>query len=95
MARGVHPKKEVRKALKELRAAGWTIEVARGGHSHRWGTAVCPHWHIDHSGRMHHCVQSIDGTPRNPGNHAKRIRRGWFKYQEMLTRFGNEEQSDA
>jgi len=33
----VHTKKEVRKALKELTAAGWTIEVAAGGHAHRWG----------------------------------------------------------
>ena len=50
MARGVHPKKEVRKAIKEPRAAGWTIEVAVGGHAHRWGTATCPHQHPDGSG---------------------------------------------
>ena len=47
MARGVHPKKEIRQALKELTAAGWTIEIAVGGHSHRWGTATCPHQHPD------------------------------------------------
>lgn len=55
MARGVHPKKEVRKAIKELRAAGWRIEVATGGHAHRWGTATCPHQHPDGSGRLFRC----------------------------------------
>lgn len=74
MARGVHPKKEVRKALKKLRAAGWTIEVALGGHSHRWGTAVCPHQHPDGSGGVTRCVHFIRSTPRDDSNHAKQLR---------------------
>ena len=71
MARGVHPKKEIRKALKELAAAGWTIEIAVGGHSHRWGTATCPHQHPDGSGGLSRCVQGIRSTPRNEGDHAR------------------------
>lgn len=96
MARsGVHPNKEVRKALKDMRKAGWTIETAAGGHSHRWGRAVCPHWHVDDSGRRYRCTRGIDSTPRNAGNHAKRIRRALRRCQELLAQFGNEEQSDA
>ena len=63
MARGVHPKKEVRKALRKLRAAGWTIDVASGGHSHRWGTAICPYQHPESSGRSSRCVHFIRSTP--------------------------------
>ena len=74
MARGVHPKKEVRKAIKELRAAGWTIEVAAGGHSHRWGTAICPNLHPEGLGGLSRCVRAIRSTPRNEGDHAKYLR---------------------
>lgn len=75
MARGIHPKKEVRRAIKELRAAGWTIKTAVGGHAHRWGTATCPHQHLDGSDGRSHCVQAIRSTPRNEGNEANRLRR--------------------
>ena len=75
MAGRVHPKKEVRKAIKELRAAGWTIEVAAGGQAHRWGTATCPYQHPDGSGGLSRCVKGIRSTPRNEGNHAKELRR--------------------
>ena len=74
MTRGVHPKKEVRKVLKELRAAGWTIEIASGAHSHRWGTATCPHDHPDGTGRTRRCVHGIRSTPRSQDDHAKRLR---------------------
>lgn len=76
MARGTHPKKEVRKALKELRAAGWTIEVAVGGHAHGWGTATCPHLHPGGPGGVYSCVLGIRSTPRNEGDHANRLRPG-------------------
>lgn len=42
MARGIHPSKEVRKAIRQLRKAGRTIVLAKGRSSHRWGTALCP-----------------------------------------------------
>ena len=74
MARGVHPKKEIRKAIKELKAAGWTIEVAVGGRSHRWGTATCPHQHPEDPDGLSRCVQFIRGTPRSQDDHAKQLR---------------------
>ena len=95
MARGVHPKKEVRKAINELRAAGWTIEVAVGGHSHRWGTATCPHQHPDSSGGATRCVQGIRSTPRNGGNHAKELRRALRSCEGRLTQSARQENRDA
>ena len=86
MARGTHPKKEVRKALKELRAAGWTIKTADGGHAHRWGTATCPHQHADHSDEATCCIQVIYGTPRNQYDEANRLRRALRKCQRRLAR---------
>ena len=86
MARGTHPKKEVRKALKELRAAGWTIKTAVGGHAHRWGTATCPHLHADDSGKATCCVKIIYGTPHNQYDLANRLRRALRKCQRMLAR---------
>ena len=86
MARGTHPKKEVRKALKELRAAGWTIKTAVGGHAHRWGTATCPHQHPDGSGKAACCVKIIYGTPHNQDDQANRLRRALRKCQRMLAR---------
>ena len=84
MSRRVHPKKEVRKAIKELKAAGWTIEVAVGGHAHRWGTATCPHLHPDGSGRVICCTRVIYGTPRNQHDQANRLRQALRQCQEML-----------
>ena len=86
MARGVHPKKEVRKALKELKAAGWTIEVAAGRNPHRWGTATCPHRHPDGPDTVSSCVHGIRSTPRNESDHAKRLRWALRKCQEWLAR---------
>ena len=94
MVRGVHPKKEVRKALEELRAAGWTIEVAVGGHAHRWGTATCPHEHPDGPGRASSCVQGIRSTPRDEGDHANRLRQALRKCQALLARSKQERIND-
>ena len=84
MARGVHPKKEIRKALQELTAAGWTIEIAVGGHSHRWGTATCPHQHPDGSGRAFRCSLFIYGTPRSEGNQAKELRQALRRCEQRV-----------
>ena len=86
MARGVHPKKEVRKAIKEMRAAGWTIEIAVGGHAHRWGTATCPYQHPDGSGGVNRCALVIYGTPRNHYDQADRLRQALRKCQKKLVR---------
>ena len=95
MARGVHPKKEVRKALKELRAAGWTIEVARGGRAHRWGTATCPYQHPDGSGGLSRCALVVYGTPRNEDNHARELRRGLRRCGKRLAQAGRQEDRNA
>lgn len=94
MARGTHPKKEVRKALKELRAAGWTIEVAVGGHAHGWGTATCPHLHPGGPGGVYICVLGIRSTPRNEGDHANRLRQALRNCQEALARYDQEQIND-
>ena len=86
MARDTHPKKEVRKTIRELKAAGWAIEVAVGGHAHRWGTATCPHQHPDGSGKVTCCVRVIYGTPHNQYDEADRLRRALRKCQRMLAR---------
>lgn len=95
MARGIHPKKEVRKAIKELRAAGWKIRLAAGGHSHQWGTATCPYQHSDSSGRLSRCVKSIHSTPRNGGNHAAELRRALRWCEDWLTRTERQERNGA
>ena len=95
MVRGVHPKKEVRKAITQLRAAGWRIEVATGGHAHRWGTATCPHQHPDGSGRLSRCVKPIHSTPRNEGNHAGELRRALRWCGERLAQPRRQEDRDA
>jgi hypothetical protein len=61
---GKHSKKEVEEALRYAEENGWTIKQTRSGH--RWGVAQCGHG----------CQVSIWSTPKNPGNHAKHIRRG-------------------
>ena len=95
MVKGVHPKKEVRKAIKELKAAGWTIDVAVGGHAHRWGTATCPDRHPDGSGGLSRCVKRIHSTPRNEGNHAAELRRALRWCEERLAQSERQEKVDV
>lgn len=67
MARLRHPKKEVEEALADAEAAGWTVMPTATGH--RWGYMRC--CEASRSG----CEASVWSTPRNPGNHAKQLRR--------------------
>jgi len=60
--KGKHPDKDVAKALKHAEAQGWTVKPTSSGHS--WGTALC--------GKG--CFVAIWSTPKNAGNHAKKIR---------------------
>jgi hypothetical protein len=60
-----HPNKHIREALKYAANHGW--EVVEGG-GHAWGKMYCQHGHGD-------CWMMIWSTPRNPENHAKRIRK--------------------
>lgn len=61
-----HPSKEIRKALKEAEAAGWTVKKA-SARSHAWGRIYCPYGHSQ-------CQMSIWSTPRVPEHHARLIR---------------------
>ncbi|WP_419849405.1 hypothetical protein [Candidatus Poriferisocius sp.] len=70
MTKGLHSKKEVRRAIAKLQQEGWSIVVASGGSSHTWGSALCP------SGL---CRVWIKGTPRNAGDHAKQLLRALKK----------------
>lgn len=56
-----HSDKDIRKALKLARSAGWTSEEGRG---HRFATLRCGEG----------CGVVVWSTPRNPTTHAKRIR---------------------
>jgi hypothetical protein len=58
-----HPKKDVEAALRHAELLGWRVAATTSGH--RWGIARCGLG----------CSVSIWSTPKNPGNHAKGIRR--------------------
>jgi hypothetical protein len=71
MHRDVHPKKEIEAALQHAEALGWRVKV---GGSHAWGRIFCPYNSADcRCGEF--CITSIWSTPKNPGNHARAIRR--------------------
>ena len=62
-----HPKKEIEGVLREAESAGWKVVPTQPGH--RWGVMQC-----GARGRPE-CRMSIWSTPRNAGNHARRLRR--------------------
>ena len=71
MVRPSHPKKEVEEALRHAEGQGWRVEV---GGSHAWGRIYCPY--NDEECRCgEFCITSVWSTPKNPGNHARALRR--------------------
>ena len=67
------PKKEISEAIEYAESKGWRVEAA-GGHGHAWGRMYCPY--KDGNCRCgEFCIISIWSTPKNPGNHARQIRR--------------------
>jgi hypothetical protein len=62
--RGRHPKKEIEAALRRAEVKGFTA-IDRRGH---WGVIYCPGWGADRCKPF-----GVYSTPRNPGDHAKRI----------------------
>lgn len=68
-----HTNKEIQAAIEYAKSKGFT--VAQGG-SHCWGQMYCPaeRTNLDCQGGAH-CITSILSTPKNPENHAKRLRR--------------------
>ncbi|WP_215408926.1 hypothetical protein [Janthinobacterium sp. JC611] len=71
MAHSPPPKKEIEAALRHAENQGWRVEV---GGSHAWGKICCPY--NDANCRCgEFCIACIWSTPKNPGNHARAIRR--------------------
>jgi hypothetical protein len=61
-----HPKKPVEAALKRAESQGFRVEANRG----HWGIVYCP------GGEASRCPPfSINGSPRNAENEARRIDR--------------------
>ncbi len=60
---GRHPKKEVEEALRYCEKKGWEAKKTVAGH--KWGVVRCGEG----------CKVFVWSTPKNPGNHAKAIRR--------------------
>jgi len=61
VSKGRHQKNEINAVLKQLPAS---VVVLGEKNGHNWGFLVC---------RVCGARQSIHGTPRNPGLHAKRL----------------------
>lgn len=71
IARATHPKKEVEEALRYAESNGWRLDV---GGAHAWGRIYCPY--NDEECRCgEFCITSVWSTPKNPGNHARQIKR--------------------
>jgi hypothetical protein len=63
-----HANKEIREAIQYAEQRGWRFEMA-GPRAHIYGTLYCPETSRDG------CRRTVLSTPRNPQNHARRIRR--------------------
>ncbi|MBC8747909.1 MULTISPECIES: hypothetical protein [Paraburkholderia] len=72
MVRGRHRKKEIEVALVHAEQHGWRVQD--GGKGHAWGKIYCPYQ--DGECRcVEFCISSVWSTPKNPGNHARHLRR--------------------
>lgn len=65
-----HPEPEVEEALTFAEQHGWTVRDSTTGH--KWGDMRCPEASPEAS--RDGCLESIWSTPKNPGNHAKRLK---------------------
>ncbi|AXA55546.1 hypothetical protein ACNT2N_09910 [Pseudomonas thivervalensis] len=66
-----HPKKEIEETLRYAEGHEWRIGV---GGSHAWGRVYCPYKEVEcRCGEF--CITSIWSMPKNPGNHARALRR--------------------
>jgi hypothetical protein len=71
MSRRSHPHPEIEAALKHAEDHGWGVNVGGG---HCWGRIYCPYNDKDCRCGVF-CISSIWSIPKNPGNHARQIRR--------------------
>ena len=65
MGRPRHTNKHVDAAVSHAESLGWRVLPGRG----HWGYLYCPFAAQDG------CKVRVDGTPKNPENHAKKLRR--------------------
>ncbi|OLP59642.1 hypothetical protein BJF93_11235 [Xaviernesmea oryzae] len=70
MARSRHTSKEIESVLKELEARGWEVIEGKG---HAWGILRCP-MNSKNCRCGEFCQMSVWSTPKNPEQHAKRLR---------------------
>ena len=71
MARANHPKKEVEEALRHAESNGWGVIL---GGSNALPSIYCPY--NDEECRCgEFCIASVWSTPKNPGNHARQLKR--------------------
>lgn len=73
MARKPHPNKEIEEALQYAEAHGWRVLKA-GKSGHAFAKMLCPSNDPNCCGGMH-CMTSIWSTPKDPGNHARKLKR--------------------
>ncbi len=64
VSRGRHQKKEVADALGDAEAVGLVVVELHAGH--RWGEVIC---------ESCQSARDVWSTPRNPGPHAKQLKR--------------------
>jgi hypothetical protein len=67
LSRPEHQSRHIEAALEYAEERGWRVEKS-GPRAHAWGRLYCGAGHTLHQ-------KSVWGTPRNPENHAKSIRR--------------------
>ena len=64
-------RKKLRRCSGTGKAKGWRVEVDG---AHAWGRIYCPY--NDEECRCgEFCITSVWSTPKNPGNHARAIKR--------------------
>ena len=71
MTRPSHPKKEIEAAIRHAEGEGCRVEVGGG---HAWGRIYCP-YNDDDCRCGEFCIASVWSTPKNPGSHARALRR--------------------
>ena len=79
MPRKKHTSKEIEAVVQELEALGWDLIEGRG---HVWGILRCPA--NDKECRCGtFCNMSVWSTPKNPQQHAKKVRQKALSYVRL------------
>jgi len=62
-----HPNKHIREVIEYAVSRGWRVQKS-SARAHIWGQLFCP------LSTREGCIIRVFSTPKNPENHAKRIR---------------------